>query len=190
MKNIFCALLLLGAAAMIPVGALAAPNETTTTGPDVNVSVEVGADGSDDDPGAVDREWIDNVTAIQSASLNDGRMTLVIYSKITQRLTLTDAGAVLTDGEVPRRTVTVNEGTNRVTVPVTPVSGRAPVTIATRNVLYAKSLESGSTLLTGPWGKQDVQVSALGGLFSGLFVTFVIAYRRVRGVTDEPERML
>lgn len=185
MKHLFIALLLVTAAAP---GVASAQENTTGDGP--TVEVEASADGGDENSSRPALEWIDNLTAIESARLDGDHMVLVIRSKIGQRVTLTDAGAVMQGGEVPRKTVRLEAGRNRVRMPVTEYSGSVAVTISTRNVLYAKRLDTGSSLITGPYGKDDVQNSALGGLAAGLGVTGLIAYRRVKGVADAPERLI
>jgi len=135
-------------------------------------------------------EPIDSLTAIESKRLEDGKMVLRIRSEVPQRITLTDAGAAWTGGEVPQQSYTLQKGTNRVSIPVTEVSGRVGVTIATKRVLYASVITTESPVLTGPFGRDDVQTAALAGLFAGVGVTAIIAFRRVRGTADEPERIL
>jgi hypothetical protein len=187
-----------------PIGAV--PNNTTLaneTGQNGSaLTNETGQNGSaltneteqiaspnetDDAPPA---EPIDSLTAIESTRLEDGEMVLVIRSEIPQRITLTDAGATWTGGEVPQQSYTLQTGTNRVSIPVTEVSGRVGVTIATKRVLYASVIETESPVLTGPFGRDDVQTAALAGLFAGVGVTAVIAFRRVKGSADDPERIL
>jgi len=68
------------------------------------------------------------------------------------------------------------------------------------SVLYtAESIENGRALklkddsgwlIPGPWSSFDAQLAALAGLLAGLSITTGLAYFRVKGHTDEPERVL
>lgn len=164
------------------------------------VEVPIGGNATDDAPASTPtptpepqaREWVDNLTAIESARYDAERgvMVLKMHSTITQRVTLTDAGAVFDGGQVPRRSARLGEGLNRVEMPVTEIQNRVVVTISTRNVLYAKVIETGSPIIAGPYDLGDVQNAGLAGLSAGLSVTVLIAIRRIRGVGDGPERIL
>ncbi|WP_144426067.1 hypothetical protein [Halanaeroarchaeum sulfurireducens] len=142
------------------------------------------------DPQEPPAETIDPVTAIESTWLEDGTMVLVIRSDVPQLVTLTDAGAVWGGGEIPQRSLTLQAGRNRVSIPVTEVDGRVGVTIATQRVLHGTTLTTGTTLLPGPFGRDDVQIAAIAGAFAGVGVTALIAFRRVTGTTSTPERVL
>ena len=135
-------------------------------------------------------EAIDPLTGIKSTTVDDGRMVLVIHSDVVQRVVLTDAGAVWQGGEVPQREYTLQPGPNRVEVPVTEISGQVAVTIATSRVLYSTVVVTNDPLIGGPYDRGDVQQAALAGLVAGIAVTALIAYKRVRGTSAVPERLL
>lgn len=135
-------------------------------------------------------EPVDTVTGIVSTTTENGRMIIVLQSDIVQRIVLTDAGAVWQGGEIPQREYTLQPGANRVSVPVTDVSGRFAVTIATQRVLYSVVVETDSPLIGGPFDQYDVQQAALAGLIAGITITALIAYKRVKGTSETPERML
>lgn len=135
-------------------------------------------------------EPIDPLTGIESTTVDDGQMVLVISSDVVQRVVLTDAGAVWKGGEVPQREYTLQPGSNRLTIPVTVVSGRVAVTIATRRVLYSTVVVTNDPLIGEPFDQSDVQQAALAGLVAGVGVTALIAYKRVRGNPDSPERVI
>jgi hypothetical protein len=177
MKHLFIALLLVLAVA--PAVGVAQSNETGNQ--TVEISVETPPEA---------REVIDNSTALLGKTVEGGRMVLIIQSDVTQRVTLTDAGSAWEGGEVTQRKVWLREGRNKVEIPVTEISGRVVVTVSTREVLYSIPVSTGSNLITGPYGAADVRNSALGGLVAGLGVTALLAVRRVRGVSDAPERLL
>lgn len=170
---------LLLVALLMPVGAVAQEGDSPAP-------VEVPE--SPEEP----KEPIDGVTALVSAEYRgaSGNMVLVLDSKVQQRVTLVDAGAVLEGGEIARQSFTLQRGENKIRMPATKIQGKAVVTISTRNVLYAVVVQVDSNLITGPYDSQDVQLGALAGLSAGLAVTSVIAIRRVRGVGDSPERLL
>lgn len=182
MRFRFLLALLLVATAVLPGVALAqnaTPNASTTIDePATNATA----------PAPV--EPIDPLTGIESTSVEDGRMELVIRSDVVQRVVLTDAGAVWQGGEVPQREYTLQPGTNRVMIPVTEVSGRIAVTVATRRVLYSTVVVTSDPLIGGPFDRGDVQQAGLAGLVAGVGVTALIAYKRVRGTSDAPERIL
>jgi hypothetical protein len=190
MKTPFLLVLMVVATAIAPgIGAAqSTPENGTESGPGVSISVDTGGENSTATPPA--REAIDNLTSIESARLVEDRMILVFNSKIPQRVVLTDAGAVFSGGDVPQKSVFLDQGRNRVEMPVTEVQGRVAVTISTRSTLYSKVLDTGGSLISGPYNREDVQTGTLAGLVAGLGVTGVIAYRRVKGVTDAPERVL
>jgi hypothetical protein len=199
MRALSLFVVLLIATAAVPVGAAAqggTPQATTDDAIDAvanntTITNETVPSVSSNDTGAdPPAEPIDSLTSIESTRLEDGEMVLIIRSEIPQRITLTDAGAAWTGGKVPQQSYTLQTGTNRVSIPVTEVSGRVGVTIATKRVLYASVIKTESPVLTGPFGRDDVQTAALAGLFAGVGVTAVIAFRRVRGTDDEPERIL
>ena len=135
-------------------------------------------------------EPIDPLTGIESTKVESGQMVLVIHSDVVQRVVLTDAGAVWQGGEIPQRDYTLQPGSNRLKVPVTEVSGRVAVTIATRRVLYSTVIVTNDPLIGGPFDRGDVQQAALAGLVAGVGVTALIAYKRVRGTSDAPERVI
>lgn len=182
MRFRFLLALLLVATATAPVGVLAqnatvnASNVTDAVTTNVTALTPV--------------EPIDPLTGIESTSVDDGRMELVIRSDVVQRVVLTDAGAVWQGGEVPQREYTLQPGSNKVSVPVTEVSGRVAVTIATSRVLYSTVVVTNDPLIGGPFDRGDVQQAALAGLIAGVGVTALIAYKRVRGTSDAPERVL
>lgn len=153
-----------------------------------NVNIDV---GNQSDDGCTDPETIDNRTQLCSAQLNgDGsRVTLVFKSKLPQRITLTDAGGFMQGGVVNQKVVPMQTGRNRVTFRVTTVDGFSGVSVATQEVLYAVPLEKQSSLISGPFGATDVQISALGGAASVAFSMIVITIRTLTGKRDSPERV-
>jgi len=69
------------------------------------------------------------------------------------------------------------------------------VTLVTQACLQAQSctkIKPGvhANFLAGPFDSSDVQNAGVGGLLAGLTVTALIAWRRVSGVSDSPERLL
>lgn len=188
MKTIFLVVLLALATATVPMIGVAQTDENATDSSGVSISVDTGGENSSESTPAV--EAIDNLTSIESARLVEDRMVLVLNSKISQRVVLTDAGAVFSGGDVPQKSVFLDSGRNRVEIPVTEVNGRVAVTISTRNSLYSKVMDTGGSLISGPYDREDVQTGTLAGLFAGLGVTGVVAYRRVKGLSDSPERVL
>lgn len=167
--------------------AVAGAQEVTPEGGDSRIQINVGGGSAEPEAAA---EPIDNLTAIESAEVVDGRMVLVLRSSITQRVTLTDAGAVFVGGEIPQKTVYLREGSNRVEIPVTEVSNRVAVTIATRNVLYAKTIQTGTDLISGPYDGRDAQNAALGGGLGVAVLTGLLAIKHVHGVGQVPRRKL
>lgn len=186
MRARFLIALVLLATSLVPTG-VAAQNATTAL---PNGSANVSNDTLSNATVAEPVEPIDRLTAIESTSVENGQMVLVLRSDVVQRVVLTDAGAVWKGGEVPQREHTLQPGSNRVTIPVTEISGRVAVTIATRRVLYSTVVVTNDPLIGGPFDRGDVQQAALAGLVAGVGVTALIAYKRVRGTSDAPERVL
>jgi hypothetical protein len=63
------------------------------------------------------------------------------------------------------------------------------VILATSRTVYNIPLDSGSTLIEGPFDGRDAQTTAVGGAGSVALITIVMAVRRVTGRDDEPERI-
>lgn len=135
-------------------------------------------------------EAIDQRTALLRSDFADGELRFVLISDEFQRVTVTDAGAVLKGGEVPQKRVTLREGRNRVVMPVTTVSGKVAVTIATEEVLYSVVERTSDPIIAGPFTATDAQQSALGGGVGVAVVTAIYGFRRVYGLGDGPRRKL
>lgn len=183
--HIFIAAVLV-ATALVPAVAAADGNETES-GPTIGVTL-TGDTNQSADPEAVEK--IDDNTRLISKEYTDGQMVLVIDSDTDQFVTITDAVAVMQGGTVPRARFALTEGRNRVTFTSSKKRGTAAVTLDTRNTLYAVVVKTGTTWVGGPYDEGDVQTSAISGLLSGIGVTALIAYRRVNGVSEQPERLL
>lgn len=133
---------------------------------------------------------IDDTTVLCSSTVENGDAVLVLRSDYTQRVTVTDAGAFMAGGEVPRKKATLREGErNTVRIPVTRHNGFAGVSVDTGSVLFAVPLEEQSTLIGGPWTKQDVTVGALAGAASVAFISIIVVIRAVTGRSEKPERL-
>jgi hypothetical protein len=153
-----------------------------------NVNVDV-ANQTDD--GCSSPRTIDNITQLCSAKLSsDGnRATLVVKSKLPQRITLTDAGGFMQEGTIRQRTFPLQPGKNTVTLRVTQVDGFAGVSVATSETLYAVPLDRKSSLIAGPFTGSDVQISALGGAASVALSMIVITIRTLTGKRDSAQRV-
>lgn len=135
-------------------------------------------------------EPIDTHTVICSADLDGNYAELVLRSDLNQTVTLTDAGGMMESGPINRQTTKLRAGEeNTVRIRVTTHKGFAGVTVDTGAVLYGVPLERSNTLIGGPWTATDTQMGALGGATSvGLF-TVALAWRRLSGNEDSPERI-
>ena len=132
---------------------------------------------------------IDQNTALCDATLDDTTATLIIESDIRQSVTLTDAGGMMTGGEIRRESRLLRSGENRVEFKITRYRGRAGLTIDTGPVLFGVPLREPTTLLDRPITASDVQASAIGGASAVAFAIFVMVLRAVRGTDAEPERV-
>lgn len=195
MNSQFLVALALVALAVCPAAAAAQENGTEATnetdgrvvGPTVEVSLQ-GAVNDSGDPEAM--ETIDDDTRIVSKDYDDGKMILIIDSDKPQFVSVTDAVAIMNGGIVTPDRFALREGRNRVEFPAQKQSGKAAVTLGVGNVVYAVVVDSQLNIISGPFDGSDVQQAALGGLSSGFLVTFLIAWRRVKGVKMAPERIL
>lgn len=183
MKHLFIVLLLL-ASAVVPGAVVAQQNETSEPGVSVVLHDE-------NDPDVCEApETIDRHTSLCHVyTESDGRAVLIIESERTQRVTITDSASFMSGGEIPRKRVTLREGTNTVRFPVTVHRGFAGVSIDTGGVLFGVPVESRTTLIGGPWTYADAQIAALGGASSVALVSVVLVMRRIRGKNTEPERI-
>jgi hypothetical protein len=171
-RNFLIALVLV--AALIPGAAIAQQGAENTT----VVQQDDPTDGCD--------VRIDSVTRLCESSFDDGRIELVLYSNVTQSVTLTDMGA---HGHVPREPRTLQEGRNRVSIDATQRNNKAGVGISTERALYREVLQTGAPLIAGPFDGDDVRN---GSIFSALWVMLVVIVQSVRHMTgrnNEPERI-
>ena len=140
--------------------------------------------------GCTEPEVLDETTVLCSAELTDGTAELVIRSDDYTRVTITDAGAMLQGGPIPRQTYTVREDEPAtIRFDVTHHQGNAGVTIDTGTALYGVPLSEPSTLIGGPWTAQDTQLAAIAAGASTALVSIVVVFRTLLGRTDQPERI-
>lgn len=126
-------------------------------------------------------------TRICDYSIDDTTASVVIESDTRQSVTLTDAGGMMTGGNIRRESRLLTDGKNQVEFRVTKYKNFAGLTIDTGDRLFGLPLEERQSLLSGPITASDVQASALGGASAvALAMTFLIV-RRVRGTDQEPE---
>lgn len=180
-------LVVLIATAALPGAALAQDSTPTNESESAEPRVVL-VDGSPDEP--EEFETVDVNTRLVDTRYKSGRMIMVLDSDKRQIVTVTDAGAVMQGGVVPRGRFVLSEGRNRVSFPATKVSGQSALTIETREVLFAVPYRHSTTWIGGPYSQSDVQNAGLAGVFAGVGTTALIALRRVRGLSDEPERLL
>jgi len=109
-------------------------------------------------------ERIDNNTVLLDKSYNQdtGRVTLTIRSERLQEVTLTDAGAAFSGGELAQNSVTLRpDSVQEVTVEATEVDGFIGVTVATPSTLYGVPVETPGFRLNVPV-ENDVLALAVG----------------------------
>lgn len=181
---VFAVLLVASAGA---VSAAETPAETPA-GPD-NMTERAGADlsfkGECPAPEPIDRN-----TALCSAEVNDGVAKIVVKSDRLQRIQLTDAGAFMKGGVVPRTKLTLRPGeVQTIRWSVTEHRGFMGVSIETTSVLYAVPLDEPTTLVGGPWSAGDVQIAALSGAGSIAVMSIIIVMRAVTGRAESPKRL-
>ena len=179
-KTIIIVLLITPALLAAPIAAQESP-----TGDSPTIVVE----RPNEQPDEQACETIDASTQICDSEMNGSRAIMVIESDGPQRVTFTDAGAILDGGEIFRQSRTLREGANRVTMPVTVVDGNAAVTVDTGSVLWGIVLRSDSGLLSDPITRNDVYSAALGAASAIALGVFVVTWRAITGRDDEPERV-
>ena len=135
-------------------------------------------------------EAIDSSTVLCSAEVKGEYAELVLRSDLDQRITVTDAGGIMEPGPINRQRYTLREDEeNTVRIKITQVDGFAGVSVDTGRVLYAVPIEQDSELIGPPWGPTDAQMAALGGSASVAAITVLLAFRRLAGSSDGPERV-
>lgn len=118
--------------------------------PPETVEADDGQDDATDDSGNESEgcnEHIDDETALcgYHYDAGAGEVVLTLYSDRPQRVTLTDAGAFMTGGEVNRQRATLN-GRSEVRLAVTEYNGFVGVSVDTGRTLYAVPIETSSSL--------------------------------------------
>jgi len=131
---------------------------------------------------------INSETALCDGSLDGDTATLIIESETRQSVTLTDAGAMMTGGEMRRQPKILTPGKNRVEFRITIYSGMAAISIDTGDVLFGVPLSEPSSLLSPPYTVSDVQAAGAGAAASVGFVSLLVVGRALSGKDREPER--
>ena len=183
MRSIFFTLLLVAA---LVVGGI------------VPISAAQEADDLPDDPRETTtaptepaHERIDNYTQLVKARLDDGTALLVLKSEKTQRITVTDAGAMMAGGNIPQKQFILKGGEKTtVRMDVHTDGGFAGVTIATSETLWGIPLEDKYEFLPGGPRTSDVQLAGLTGLLTTGLLAIGIAFKRRRNIGDDVERVL
>ena len=136
-------------------------------------------------------ERIDNYTQLVDARLDDGTAVLVLKSEKTQRITLTDAGAMMAGGNIPQKQFIIKSGEKTtVRMDVHTDGGFAGVTISTAETLWGVPLEDKYEFLPGGATVEDVQVAGITGLLTTGVLALGIAIKRRRGTGESVERMI
>ena len=180
MKNHFLLIMILLVASLSLASPVLAQQNQTDTDALETVDLE-----NCDEP-----EAIDSITVLCSAELDGEYAELVLKSDRDQRVTVTDAGGIMEPGPINRQRFTLRENEeNTVRIRITQVDGFAGVSVDTGRVLYGVPIEQNSELIGPPWGPTDAQMAALGGSSSVAAITVLLAFRRLAGSSDGPERV-
>lgn len=135
---------------------------------------------------------MDNNTQLVDARLEDGTAVLVLKSDITQRVTVTDVGSFMREGEpMTRRDYVLKRGEKTtIRMDLYTKGGYAGVTIDTGEVLWPVPLDDPYNFLPGGPTTTDVQLAAVTGLSLTGVLGIGIAIKRRRGLGDEVERLV
>lgn len=156
-----------------------------TAAPVAAQSVEISAENETTPAGnAPETVRIDSQTTLLDSGFNSetGMAYVKIRSDTLQQITITDAGAFLQGGEIPRRSVMVKPGeTTTIKIPATKVRGFVAVSVATPETLYAVPISGFQTntlafidRLTSPQALATGAVSmALWMVIAGLYVLWI-----------------
>lgn len=128
---------------------------------------------------------IDNVTSVVSARYDrdTGTATLVIESKINQRVVVTDAGGVFEGGEITRKTTYLQKGKNTVRLSVTEIRGNAAVTVDTGRTLYGIPVKRTGA---NPLEKVRATSAWIGGVVIAVSMFVLAAWREMKKEHGEP----
>lgn len=119
-------------------------------------------------------------------------VTVSWRGKTPGRLTFTQLPKSGNDVLMSRQSVTPQERT-KITLDL--VAKNQPLVLYTDQSIRNQSAlrlddSNGGGLVSGPWDSRDAQITGAAGLLSGLFVTFVFAWRRSSPSAQDPERKL
>ena len=153
---------------------------------DTGTSIEVTSTSTSDNETV---EPIDRNTGLVSSSVEDGTMVLIVESEFPQTVSVTDFGTAMNGHKARIQDVQLQEGRNRIEVPVQSFQGRYAVTLSTRNYAYPIIEDHRSSIIGGPWTVDDVRLSALAAGVSVLLVSILVTVRTITGRTQEPERI-
>ncbi|WP_335999366.1 hypothetical protein [Halorientalis halophila] len=171
---------------LLTASAAAAGQTTTTEAPTTDQSNQTGGEVITDSLTLVSKSY-------EADERGNGTLSLTFRADGPQAVTLYDAGAFMTGGQLPSRTQVI-EGTVTVEMPVTRPEGSeyVGVTVVSGGTRYSvpHQVEPDSTLFTGRPTWQDTQIAGLSGFLGGLLVITAVAWRRVTSDKGEVERVL
>jgi hypothetical protein len=137
-------------------------------------------------------ERIDDNTVILDKGYNPdtGEGWVDVRSDVSQRITVSDGGALFQGKEIDQHSVRFEPGEeNRLTVTYTEVDGRIALAMATRGTNHGILIETSDELIGGPWSATDAQLAALGAGLSTGVVVLIIVWRVVRGRDGDARRV-
>lgn len=120
-------------------------------------------------------------------------VTVTWRGNTPEQLTFTQLPKNGNDVLMSRQTVVPNERTE---ITLDLVAEDQPLVLYTdqsirnQSALRLEDSSSGGSLVSGPWDSTDAQITGAAGLLSGLFVTFLFAWRRSSPSAQDPERKL
>jgi ABC-type Fe3+-hydroxamate transport system substrate-binding protein len=135
----------------------------------------------------------DGLTLVSSSYDGNGSATVTLRAETYETVTITDAGAFASGGEIPRRVVVLDPGETTVEMPVTESgSGLVGVTIGTNETLYAEPIVANQTQDDGLFDRSAtwtaVQYGSAGGAVGVILIALGIVYNIRRGGRNRVER--
>jgi len=162
--------------------ALAQENTTTTTATTTKTPTETSV------------LQIDETTVLKDYEFTDKGVILYIEAERVRRMKLSDGFALaISSGakEIPTKTLTLNEGENKVKMDLSTYNGMKGIVIATTGGTVGITEKTGGTsMFSGETSRQNIVIAGIGGGLFGVTLVGVTAWKRQYGISGNVEREL
>jgi len=140
---------------------------------------------------------LSDLITIKDWSHQNGEFRITVHSAGPTNLVISDAMAIKRSveglgsraAEIPRRSYTLQDGTQTIVFDAESYQGESAIAVASRDGAYLLKTGSTAGVFSGPFSTRDLQVVALAAALSVALVMIYKTYRHFTGQSIEPERV-